>query len=152
MDAAGASIHKKPPRRRMSRAALAILLWITTFVVAPIAMVTLLFTPLVVAVGEDQDKLAALDIVTPAVGSLISLVIVAWMCPKVSYRWFHSLLSLVPIVGVLIWAPRIMWRMAYLPYRDWRPRADEAADWVRVGDPARPGLRPILTTRPTAPH
>lgn len=53
---------------------------------------------------------------------------------KVSYRWFDAFVILIPIYG-LIWMGKIMWRIAYLPDRDWRPRPDEAPWAVETDDP-----------------
>ena len=55
----------------------------------------------------------------------VTLPFFAWVAPRVSYRWFDCLFLLIPIYG-LIWAFRMIWRLVFLPYRDWPPRADEA--------------------------
>jgi hypothetical protein len=34
---------------------------------------------------------------------------------------------------------KVAWRVAYLPFRDWPPRPDEAAGWLQVRHPTEPG-------------
>lgn len=62
----------------------------------------------------------------------------AWLAPRVSYRRRDALLWLVG-PGLYIFAV-IAWRLAFLPYRDWTPRPDEASRirWLR--DPQHAGL------------
>lgn len=62
----------------------------------------------------------------------------AWLAPRVSYRRRDALLWLVG-PGLFIFAV-IAWRLAFLPYRDWTPRPDEASRirWLR--DPQHAGL------------
>jgi len=55
----------------------------------------------------------------------------AWLARKVSYRWFDCLFVLIPFYG-FFWTLRIMWRIAYLPFADWRPRPEEASSWVPI--------------------
>jgi hypothetical protein len=54
----------------------------------------------------------------------LNIAFFAFLARKVSYRWFDAFLVLVPIYG-LFWACRILWRVANLPHRDWRPRPFE---------------------------
>jgi len=70
---------------------------------------------------------------------------VAWLAPKVSYRRRDALFA--------PWAFLIVaWRVAYLPYRDWAPRDDEAAqahylraaEFGRAWDPEYAGLWRLL--------
>ncbi|MDZ5445599.1 hypothetical protein U2F26_23180 [Micromonospora sp. 4G57] len=62
----------------------------------------------------------------------------AWLAPRASYRRRDALLWLVG-PGLFIFAV-IAWRLAFLPYRDWTPRPDEASRvrWLR--DPRHAGL------------
>ena len=62
----------------------------------------------------------------------------AWLAPRASYRRRDALLWLVG-PGLYIFAI-IAWRLAFLPYRDWKPRPDEASRvrWLR--DPQHAGL------------
>ncbi|AYF30075.1 hypothetical protein CSH63_22010 [Micromonospora tulbaghiae] len=62
----------------------------------------------------------------------------AWFAPRASYRRRDALLWLVG-PGLYIFAV-IAWRLAFLPYRDWKPRPDEASRvrWLR--DPQHAGL------------
>ena len=57
-------------------------------------------------------------------GVLCLLAIYAWLACRVSYRWFDCLYALIPIYG-LVWIARIVWRVAYLPHRDWIPPPEE---------------------------
>jgi hypothetical protein len=34
---------------------------------------------------------------------------------------------------------QVAWRLAYLPFRDWPPRADEASTWLQLRHPTEPG-------------
>lgn len=62
------------------------------------------------------------------------LAFTAWLAPRVSYRRRDALLVLV--AGYVVFV--IAWRLAYLPYRDWRPRPDEVthARWSATPDQA----------------
>lgn len=56
--------------------------------------------------------------------TLAVLVAAAVIAPRVSYRWFDCFLLLIPFAGLIVlW--RFVWRLAYLPDRDWPPRPDE---------------------------
>lgn len=52
---------------------------------------------------------------------LIFLGAIAFMAPKVGYRWFDCLFVLIPIYG-FIFLVRIAYRTVYLPNRDWSER------------------------------
>ncbi len=52
----------------------------------------------------------------------IVLGAIAFLAPKVGYRWFDCLFLFIPIYGV-IFLFRISYRVAYLPNRDWPERA-----------------------------
>jgi hypothetical protein len=98
---------------------------------------------------------------TPRIGSqpsgwwpsptLVLLVLGALAASRVSYRWRDGLLLLIPIVG-LVYLCRFAWRLSFLPYRDWPPRAEEAPSWRKVSHPARPGARLYLVDRPDQQH
>lgn len=138
------------PRGRVSRTAIAVLLWFATLVVAPVVIGTVVMLPLLLALlalGEDEAYSALLDVAAFVSGLAVQLGFFAWLAPKVSYRWFDCLILLVPFSGALIWGSRIAWRVAYLPYRDWRPRPDEAPFWERVLPPSGPGRPPIRIAR-----
>ncbi|GAA2114054.1 hypothetical protein GCM10009780_71200 [Actinomadura alba] len=47
---------------------------------------------------------------------------------------------------------RILWRIAYLPYRDWRPRSDETDGWIRITDTDRASQLPIYVARKGPGH
>lgn len=66
-----------------------------------------------------------------AASTVLLILLYAALAGRVSYRWFDSLVLLVPIYGV-VWAARIMWRVAFLPLRDWPPRRDEIARCMPV--------------------
>jgi hypothetical protein len=55
-----------------------------------------------------------------------SALFVVWLAPKVSYRRRDALLGPC-MIGIIVW------RIAYLPYRDWPPREDEVphAQYIR---------------------
>jgi len=66
------------------------------------------------------------------------IVVAGLVATRVSYRWFDGLTLLLPIYGI-VWLFRIAWRVAYLPFRDWTPRPEEAASWRQVAHPTTPG-------------
>lgn len=55
----------------------------------------------------------------------ITLVVIflflAFMSPRVGYRWFDCLFAVIPIYGV-IYIFRIAYRLAHLPQVDWSVR------------------------------
>jgi len=72
---------------------------------------------------------------------LLALLLFAPALPRVSYRKRDVLLLLIPFWG-FAYAWQFGWRLALLPYRDWRPRDDEMATarstvhaplWTRAG-------------------
>ncbi|WP_155368954.1 DUF2510 domain-containing protein [Catellatospora vulcania] len=69
----------------------------------------------------------------------ISLLAVplGWVAPQVGYRGRDVLFLLVPGYG-LWWACRVLWRYSYLPFADWLPRTEHAADWRQAPHPAEP--------------
>lgn len=71
-------------------------------------------------------------------GIAVQWPLLGWLASRVSYRWRDVLFMLIPFYG-LYWLFMIAWRLAYLPYRDWLPRPDEAASWVQVSHPTEPG-------------
>ena len=93
--------------------------------IGPVVLEYAVVGPLLQLVSEDVLAPSEADVVAVVILWVSQLAVFAWLCPEVSYRWFDCLMLAVPIVGQLLWAPRILWRIAYLPYRDWRPRPDE---------------------------
>ncbi|WP_406074108.1 hypothetical protein [Micromonospora sp. NBC_01638] len=71
-------------------------------------------------------------------GIAVPVATTAWLAPGASYRRRDALLWLVG-PGIFIFAV-IAWRLAFLPYRDWTPRPDEASRvrWLR--DPQHAGM------------
>ncbi|MFI2652812.1 hypothetical protein [Micromonospora fulviviridis] len=68
----------------------------------------------------------------------VPVAVTAWLAPRASYRRRDALLWLIG-PGLYIFAV-IAWRLAFLPYRDWTPRPDEATRvrWLR--DPQHAGM------------
>jgi hypothetical protein len=64
----------------------------------------------------------------------LQLAIVPGTASRVSYRPVDVLFMFIPVYN-LFFQCRIAWRLAYLPYRDWEPRADEVDSWVAVRHP-----------------
>jgi hypothetical protein len=52
---------------------------------------------------------------------LIALGAIAFLAPKVGYRWFDCFFLFIPIYGVFFLF-RISYRVAHLPSRDWAER------------------------------
>jgi hypothetical protein len=110
----------RPPRGRTRRLALTSVLGIL-LLLGPIVLAdTLLYDPSAVVSEAEGFSLDWTQIVALAV----QLPILAAIAPRVSYRWFDCLFLLVPVYGVF-WVFKVLWRLTYLPYRDWPPRADE---------------------------
>jgi hypothetical protein len=81
----------------------------------------------------------------PPLEKAAQLIAIAAICgfmilvlPLVSYRRRDVFLLAVPAFGVCLLGLAV-WRLAYLPCRDWAPRPDEAAGWRQVRHPSRPG-------------
>jgi hypothetical protein len=55
------------------------------------------------------------------VTALVVLGFLAFLAPKVGYRWFDCFFAAIPIYG-LFFIFRIAFRVAYLPNRDWSER------------------------------
>ena len=55
------------------------------------------------------------------IGVLIILGLLAFMAPKVGYRWFDCFFAAIPIYGI-IFIFRICHRIANLPQVDWSQR------------------------------
>jgi hypothetical protein len=119
-----------PPRGRVLRAAITAVLWLVVFV-GPVVLNEEVVVPLLQALNGDAW---GADLAIGAVWLVAQFAVFAWLCPKASYRWFDCLVMVVPIAGLAIWAPRILWRVAYLPYRDWRPRPGEADVGQRIAE------------------
>jgi hypothetical protein len=139
---------RNQPRGRVLRVVITVVLWVAAVGAGPLIVDLAVVDPVLVRLlGDDANVLASAQQVAAVVLLVSQLAVFAWLCPKVSYRWFDCLMLAIPIVGQLLWAPRILWRIAYLPYRDWRPRPDEASGWVRISDPTSPGQQPIYVAR-----
>ncbi len=74
-------------------------------------------------------------------------LVMAIVGPRISYRRRDWLLMLIPFYGWYLMFV-IGWRLAYLPYRDWSPRPDEAASWQQLRHPIHPGAL-LYRIRPT---
>lgn len=87
----------------------------------------------------------------PVGGLLLALLfqpaVVAVVAPLVSYRRVDAFSMLVPFYNLYLMC-RFAWRLAYLPYRDWAPRSDEATGWQRLRHPERPDEPLYLMARP----
>ncbi|GAA1019753.1 hypothetical protein Aple_060960 [Acrocarpospora pleiomorpha] len=64
------------------------------------------------------------DLVGLVVGWTPAIILGA-LARLVSYRARDGLMYLIPVYGPFIFAPTILWRVAYLPRRDWQPRPGE---------------------------
>jgi hypothetical protein len=137
------------PRGRVLRVAITVALWLAAVGGGPLTVQLAVVNPLLLQLlSEDAVALARAQQIADVVLLVSPFAVFAWLCPKVSYRWFDCPMLAIPIVGQLLWAPRILWRIAYLPYRDWQPRPDEAHSWVRVSGPTRAGQLPVYVVRP----
>jgi hypothetical protein len=58
------------------------------------------------------------------IGVLIILSLLAFMVPKVGYRWFDCFFAAIPFYGIFF-IFRIAHRIAFLPERDWYERVSE---------------------------
>jgi hypothetical protein len=54
---------------------------------------------------------------------LVLLGFLAFMAPKVGYRWFDCFLAAIPLYGIFF-IFRIAHRIAFLPERDWSERGE----------------------------
>jgi hypothetical protein len=136
------------PRGRLLRVAITLALWLAAVGGGPLIVQLAVVDPLLLQLLSDDATLARAQQITTVVLLVGQFAVFAWLCPKVSYRWFDCLMLAIPIVGQLLWAPRILWRIAYLPYRDWQPRTDEAHNWVRISSPTHAGQLPVYVVRP----
>ncbi|GAA1403708.1 DUF2510 domain-containing protein [Catellatospora coxensis] len=57
---------------------------------------------------------------------------------RVGYRKRDFLLLLIPLYNYFLIC-RIVWRTTYLPFADWLPRDEDAANWRQVPHPTLPG-------------
>jgi hypothetical protein len=55
---------------------------------------------------------------------LVLLGFLAFMAPKVGYRWFDCFFAAIPVYGIFF-IFRIAHRIAFLPERDWSERVSE---------------------------
>jgi hypothetical protein len=139
---------RNQPRGRVLRVAITVVLWLTAVGCGPLIVELAVVDPVLLhLLSGDAEVLARAQEATAVVLLVSQFAVFAWLCPKVSYRWFDCLMLAIPIAGQLIWAPRILWRIAYLPYRDWQPRPDEARGRVRISNPTSVGQLPIYDAR-----
>ncbi len=54
---------------------------------------------------------------------LVLLGLLAFMAPRVGYRWFDCFFAAIPVYGIFF-IFRIAYRIAFLPNRDWAERQD----------------------------
>ena len=52
---------------------------------------------------------------------VVILLILAFLAPKVGYRWFDTFFAMIPFYGIFF-IFRISYRIAHLPERDWAER------------------------------
>jgi len=69
---------------------------------------------------------------------VVPAVLTAWLAPYASYRRRDALLWLVGVGGLVFVV--LAWRVAYAPYRDWRPRPEEVPRMHWLRGPERAGL------------
>ncbi|SCG46072.1 hypothetical protein [Micromonospora inositola] len=115
----------RPPLGRVPRTVITVLLVIAVMIPA------LLIRDLIAA----RTGLAPL---ADAGAVVVPMAVLAWLAPRVSYRRRDALLWPVGVGGYVFLV--IAWRLAYLPYRDWPPRPDEAAHARWLPDPRYAGL------------
>lgn len=61
---------------------------------------------------------------------LLVLIIMAFLCQKVGYRWFDTFLSLIPIYGAFFIC-KIAWRASVLPHRYWSIRHIQSSEELK---------------------
>lgn len=72
----------------------------------------------------DAEMTVLSDLVGFSLCPGLSMLALAFVVERVSYRLRDVFMLLIPGYG-LIWAGVIMWRLAYLPHRDWPERAPQ---------------------------
>lgn len=82
-------------------------------------------------------------------GALFQVGLAAIIAPRVSYRRVDAFAMLIPFWNLYLMG-RLAWRLAYLPYRDWEPRPDEAGGWQRWQHPTHP-QQPLYLPIPRQP-
>ncbi|MGH3333888.1 MAG: hypothetical protein ACRDPJ_21555 [Nocardioidaceae bacterium] len=138
--AAGEVLPERPRLRPdWLRAVLATVLWIAAWA-GPRMLGGFLWTD-----GEPLVDAGFLYLEGEDVCFLLTMAVYAVLARRVSYRWFDALFLLIPFYN-LMWSARIVWRICFLPYRDWDPRPGEASDWVAV--PPIGGYAPVYVRRP----
>jgi hypothetical protein len=95
-----------PPRKPILRVLIAGLLGFA--VVAPAATLATVF----------DDASGGVSVLRGLATWLTFALPMAWLAPKVSYRRRDALLG-------PLFLRTVVWRIAFLPHRDWTPRADE---------------------------
>ena len=107
------------PRSVRSRVTITTVLWVVLTAGPTVLADTLFRSPTAEGTGWSIDPGSTLAVLLP-------LPVFALLAPRVSYRWFDCLFLLIPFYS-LVWSFKILWRAAYLPFRDWTPRPDEVA-------------------------
>lgn len=100
-------------------------------------------TLLVLANRAAEFALAALSLPTHGYlrdwGALGLLALTLFLpATRVGYRKRDFLLLLIPLYNYFLIC-RIVWRTVYLPFADWLPRDEDAANWRQVPHPRLPG-------------
>ncbi|MGW3601668.1 hypothetical protein [Micromonospora sp. NPDC005161] len=73
----------------------------------------------------------------------VPVVVTAWLAPRASYRRRDALLWLV---GPGVWILAVIaWRLALLPYRDWKPRPEEVPRMRWLSGPEYAGMWDLPT-------
>jgi hypothetical protein len=108
--------------------------------------------------GSANPSDQSIDGVVGVLTFLLIIGYVAWfafVATKVSYRWFDTLVLLIPIYS-FIWLIRISWRFSLLPHKNWQTRAEEppAGQWppAQQWTPAQRWTQPPQWTPAATPY
>lgn len=71
------------------------------------------------------ESTIAQDTAALSIQLLTPMLLLFLALPKVSYRRRDCLIFLIPVYGSFVFSFIIIWRLVYLPLRDWPPRPDE---------------------------
>ncbi|MFF5206084.1 hypothetical protein [Streptosporangium sp. NPDC000396] len=133
------------PRSRTLRALIAAaLVWF--LIIGPYVVYRLivnLYRVIEAAPGLGTEKISTLGDIVTVVTIIGTQLASLWITVnRVSYRSRDILIILVPIYG-WIWAGKIMWRIAYLPYVDWRPCPNEMEniEFIKIDGREEPVMR-----------
>ncbi|MEU7820705.1 DUF2510 domain-containing protein [Catellatospora sp. NPDC049133] len=100
-------------------------------------------TLLILANRAAEFVLAALSLPTRGYlrdwGALGLLALTLFLpATRAGYRKRDFLLLMIPLYSYFLIC-RIVWRISYLPFADWLPRDEDAANWRQVPHPTLPG-------------